>query len=580
MPNWRRVKAFPKAALHGIVSPRRGTFSAVPGLDYPNTLSAMREMLGYIGLDGYNSCVTGEMRSRPGPQMVKTPSTADEIKAVYRQVMPEIYRRTGLNLPIQTFNNVSRMGHPYFARSDTKKEYSVHEFERALDSDGASLQGAFTTSNIRLQPEPASKERDFQFMTSTGDYQDVKIGEKQRLISVKWARQKFLSMRTRLVFNLPCVNLILQILDTMFNNAIGSQPVCAQNMYSTGNVSRIRRYYVAFDVKHMERNTAIIIPERNKLIGGRYGQFHDIMAEQGYIVPQDDWRQYWLVQGCPAGWLVQFGSGHSAVAPSQKELVLALLVLGHIQLWGYTMEQAVIEVLSGESKYLSMMNYGDDNFLSSHEPRYLDQMLEFLAKYIPVEVDPEHTFLGFSFNGAERRFMLRPSSYVLKTYMNERPPSGNFRKAPNLGWVLKRQAYLEYGDRRFFERLFDHENDVLAKNGLSWQTVLDAAEEERKGIFPEKKSVAQMLVFGKEYLLTQEERLESGGYDGIGPVETGKLLMKICDEHFSRTFLMSRERMSTPTRQEVSTQTQVDKVIAKAKYVKERQRSRSDQESE
>lgn len=570
MPNWKRAKAFKKSDLHGIVSPRRGTFSAIPGLDYPYTLEHMRTMLGYIGLTGYDDCVTGEMRSRPGPQMVKVPDKAEQVKEVYRKVLPAIYERTGLALPIQTFNKISRMGHPHFARSATKREYALEAYNAAVKSDGASLIGQFTTANVRLQPEPAKKERDFQFMTSSGDYVDRKIGEKERLIPVRWSKQKFLSMRTRLVFNLPTVNLILQILDTMLNNAIGSQPVCAHNMYSTNMMAKIRRYYVAFDVKHMERNTALIIPERNKVIGGRYGQFHDIISDQGYIVPQDDWKAFWLVAGVPDGFLVQFGSGHSAVAPSQKELVLALIILAHVELWGYTMAEAVTLVLSGETHHIALMNYGDDNFLSSHEPSYLDAILKFLEGYIPVEVDPENTFLGFSYNGKDRRFELRPSSYVLKTCMNERPPSGNFRKAPNLGWVLKRAAYLQYGDRRLFERLFEFENERLASYGLPWSEVLARAEEERRGIFPEKPSVAQMLVFGKDYLLTQEEKLETGDYDGMGPVECGRVLHSMfVNSDFSTRFPMSAQRMLTPTKAELELQKQVDKIKEKLAHVKD-----------
>jgi hypothetical protein len=531
-------------------------------------------MLSFIGLKGYDDCVTGEMRSRPGPQMVKTPETAGKIIDAYKRVMPAIYARTGLSLPIQTFNKISRMGHPYFARSLTKKEYALDAYNKACDTDGSSLNGQFTTANVRLQPEPDTKSREFQFMTKSGDYVDRTIGKKERLVPVKWSGQKFVAMRTRLVFNLPTVNLVLQIVDTMLNNAIGSQPVCAHNMYSTNLMSKIRRYHVAFDVKHMERNTALIIPERNNLIGGRYGQFHNVIADQGYIVPQDDWAQFWLVAGVPAGYLVQFGSGHSAVAPSQKELVLTLIVLAHVELWGYTLDDAITSVLSGETRHVAIMNYGDDNFISSHEPTYLTQLMEYLHTYIPVEEDPEGTFLGFAYNGKERRFELRPSSYVLKTCMNERPPSGNFRKAPNLGWVLKRAAYLQYGDRRLFERLFEYENQSLAAKGLSWASVLEAAEEERKGVFPEKPSVAQMLVFGKEYLLTQEEKLETGDYDGIGPVECGRVLHSMFEgSDFASRFPLDTERMLNPSAAELALQRQVDKIKEKLAHVERQHRT-------
>lgn len=560
MKQWKVRKRFPRGSMSGIVPPRRPVVAPLPRLSLAAARRVMRELLAHLGVQGYDDVVPGEMKSRPAPHLVDVPPTASALREAYKEVLPIMYSQLDLSYPLQTYNKVSRMGWPFFYRSPEKARFVESAFADFKRQGVATLRGCYTVMNVRLQPEPADKTRSFQFISEGGESYESQVGPSERTLSLSDGT-KGLSQRTRLVFVYPVFNLVAQIADTMFNNALTATPVCKHNMFALGNASDVLPYYVAFDVKHMERNTAIIASVRTQMIGGAYQVLHEAMEEGGYLQPQDDWQACYGLKGPPNGMLVQYGSGHSAVSVSQKEMVLTIVVRWHVEVHNMTLAEAVRVVLSNTSPYIRLKNYGDDNFVSSHEAKHLDSLLAFLSTYLPIEVDPTHTFLGQSYDG--KRFTLRPLSYVLRTYLSERAPGGAFRKLPWLGWKLRREAYLFYGDARKMTTLFDLEDRLLEEEGYAYDEIERRAAEESEGAPVDAVSnVGYTLLFGKDYLLTSEEKLATDTYDGIGPVESKQFLDDLCVSGPLMRFWSESKGPLELRREDIALQEYVDKLRA------------------
>jgi hypothetical protein len=268
----------------------------------------------------------------------------------------------------------------------------------------------------------------------------------------------------------------------------------------------------------MERNTAAIIAARNKLIGGLYGDWHTMITEKGFLGPSTDRNVCFFFSQVLDGYLVQFGSGHSAVAPSQKEAILCILIAMHVELWGMSVSEAITNVISGSTPYLHIMNFGDDNFWSSDSQEHLEQAFQFISDILPTETEVPPKFLGFVWDEERRKFMLPASSYLLRTYLHERPPFGYFRKFAFFGWVEKRKVYLQYGDTRLMEEIFDYENTVLKRAGLDWLDIEEEARKEAQQL--EDVDLNPDAILGRDYRLTPEEKIASGLFDGMMPDET------------------------------------------------------------
>lgn len=528
---WQRKKFVTKKEAAGIVPTRRGTFIAAPylrtekrlnrGLNQDLVMSVAKEMYAAVGLKGYDRCVSGEMMTRPIPHVSDKPPAADEIQRIYQLYVPDIYDAPTLRPPVQTYQLLSRLGYPYFSRSLMKKQLSDEASIHALTEPGWLAKG-FTTANVRLQPEPEDKVRKFQFLSADGDVFEKEVTAEDRMVRVQWNPDEYVAQRTRLVFSYSAPNLTCQVVDSCMNSFILSHPICHHNLYADVPRYRFRRLVVAFDVKHMERTTGLITPLRTKMIGGRYQQLHEEMAASGFCVPSADWTCAYLIADPDPTKVLQLASGHSSVSVSQKEMVLAMYIHWHVTERGASVAEARAWVLAGESPYLHMMNYGDDNMMSSDSKEHLDSVLEFFARYMPIEVDPKLTFLGMTYE--DGRMMLRPESYVLKTYLHERAAGGPFRSKPYLGQVLKRQIYEKLGPRSIKD-LFRLEEDLLARHGLPWADVLSEAAADAAGVNTKMPvDLRNTLVLGKDYLLPEGTKLELDHYDGRGPEETCRML--------------------------------------------------------
>jgi len=508
MKLWQNVAAADTKRARRIVNPRRGVIFPVPGLVPQAYFRAKGKMFERYGLGEYSSVMSAEPLWRQCPQVTPLTDKLFKLKQAVEEWGPRLYSMMVAELEpsVQAFAKDSRLGWPHFDRPAFKNEV-VDEEWRKFVADRASYENCFTIMNVRLQPEPPGKVRSYQVPDDSGNILEREMTEAERLLP-----SGALAGRARLVFNKPCLNLALQAVDTVINRWLGKQALCHHDMYGRSWKGRIRPYVLAFDIKHMERFTAAATQMRYSLIRGLYAEGHSFMEDRPYLSPSETWRTFWLLRRPAPGHIVQFGSGHSAVANSQKEVLICLFCKAHVELWGYSPSDVLKHVLSGDTGHLSMLNFGDDNFVSAYRKETLDQLFDWLGTYMDVQKEDPPKFLGFEWNGSS--FMLPKESYLLKTWLHERAPFGRFRHYPFMGWVLKRKIFLEYGDASTMAALFEFENRVLAEEGLLWRDIEAAARNEEKEAGDLVSLSNPLLVFGKDYLLTPEEKLATGEFTG------------------------------------------------------------------
>lgn len=523
-----RVREFPDQAFaRKIVNPRRGPVLGVPGLGWRDAEHIKGALFNRFGLEEYNKSVTGEMYSRPIPHAFET-SKLSGIRELYARHAPKLFDRIlrTLKPPIQPLNKVSRLGWPNFNVPESKKDTIQPVFDHLLhDGLGTSLDRAWVIMNVRLQEESEHKEREFLFVSKDGQVYPRKIGAKERVIRTPLGAR--LASRTRLVFNEPVHNLIKQILDTAVHNALLSFPLWHHNMYGDPAAAfRGAPFVLALDVKHMERFTAAAVAERARIIGGLYEELQLKFLSLPYLCPSDDWKRFFLLYpDLLAGWMVQFASGDSAVAPSQKELFFCLFLEFALTYLKMDEESAVTWVLQGGDARVRILNYGDDNFFAGEETT-VRALYKFLASWLEVQEEQPPAFLGFNY--VDGRFQLRLRSYLLKTYMNERRPGSAFRPYPFFGWREKRRTYGEFGDPALQGSVFPNEDRLLEEAGLPWSKILHLAQAEERIIYAQAKGMALPdWVLGKDYLLTAEQKLATGLYEGWSSDETQPMLKRL-----------------------------------------------------
>lgn len=512
-----------------VVNPRRGARIVVPGLNWKDYIAAKDFLLERFGLEGYVGCLTGEMLARPVPHVFKT----EEVRPVtelFARRAPEIYARLIplIKAPTQPLNKDSRLGWPWFDHPLSKKERLSHFWAR-LDRAPIRelLDGAFIIMNVRLQPEPRAKKRDMLFVDDEGAVYGATVDEKRRTREVGSDLGHHCMARTRLVFNLPVLNLYKQVLDTAIHNVLLSYPVFHHDMFTPGGVLPVRGSTFALDVKHFERHTAEIVRLRARILGGMYGEIVAAFTDLPFLCPSDTGKTKWMLWPDRAnGWSDQFASGDSAVAPVQKELFLALYMEFAERELGVSKSFSMDWVLQGGDARLTIRNYGDDNFWSG-DPAVMKSCFQFLAQYLHVEEEEPQKFLGLLWT--PDGFRLGESSYLLKTWLNEREPGPPFRPYPYFGWVEKRQVYAKLGVRRIAEEIFPLEEKVLAQCGMPWVNVMAAAQRERIMLAQRAAAFAhpQMLRDESDYFLSAEEKMATGLYEGYTPEETAPMLRRL-----------------------------------------------------
>jgi hypothetical protein len=294
----------------------------------------------------------------------------------------------------------------------------------------------------------------------------------------------------------------------------------------------VKGEHLCLDVKHFERFTADAVRHRGMaVIGGVYGAITKLFAEIPFLVPTADWQDFFFIRpNRKEGWSDQFASGDSAVAPVQKEIFTALYAEYFTQTRSLSTDAAITLVLNGGDESLTIRNYGDDNSLSG-DPGELSDVFSFLKQYLHVEVEDPPKFLGFEWRGDDG-WQLPPSSYLLKTYLNERRPFSNFRRYPWLGWVLKRETYELLGDPVIAENIYPTENKLLEANGIPWSDIAEYAERERRASLMTPGQLTPEWVLGKDYLMTAAQKLQTGQFIGFKPDRTAPIIKSLLSDEW------------------------------------------------
>lgn len=527
------VAPFPDQKLaREIVNKRRGASLSVPGLSWRGqdyAQEALFKKFSSHGLEHYLGCITAEMYSRPVPHVFPEKET-EAITALFSKWAPLIYDRilSEIKPPVATLNKTSRLGWPVFKSPLSKRAAVTPHFDRLMHDDLGYYKDSFIIQNVRLQPEPVEKKREFLFVKAAGEVYSRTVDRAARTIKRPGGERT--CSRTRLVFNLPIPNLFTQVLDSAIHNALLKYPVFHHDMYSR-TMTRFTGHTLFFDVKHMERATARCVRVRSQIIGGMYGQIGELFADIPFLCPSDDWKSFQLLWvDRDRGWSDQFASGYSPVAPAQKEIFWALYAEFASHRFGMDSQTALNWVLAGGDDKLRILNYGDDNALGG-DPEVMNALFEFMKQYLHVEIEEPPKFLGFlhTLNG----WKLGVQSYLLKTYLNERMPGSNFRKFPFWGWVLKRKTYREYGVDELFKEVFPEEDAILARIGLPWTTIQEEAVIEAARAQEYSGMANSAFVHEKDYLLTPEEKIATGLFEGFEPVETAPMIKKLLDKKWT-----------------------------------------------
>jgi len=519
----------PSDSYHKVINPRRGPTASVPGLTLAAGLSMGDKILGHFGLDQYVGCVTAEPERRAIPFVFNSLETA-ALTALYKEWAPYIWARlvSELHAPVQTYNKVSRLGWPIFANPENKDVFLHKWFAPLRRGDLTPFERAFIIINVRLQAEARDKARANKFIRNVGTTYEADIGRTERTIEVKGVGQRVCS-RVRAIFNMPMPNLYKQVLDTAVHNVFLKYPAFHHDMFN-GRLLPVEGSHLCFDVKHFERFTADAVRHRaTGVIGGFYGEIGRLFEEIPFLVPSDDWsNEYFVRINRQGGWSDQFASGDSAVAPVQKEIFTALYGEYFKRTRGVSYEEAINLVFQGGDGRLTIRNYGDDNSISGDKDE-MDSVLSHLQGYLKAEEEVPPKFLGFVwYEGLG--WKLPPSSYLLKTYLNERAPGRSIRKYPNLGWVQKREVFTKLGHPDIATNIFPYEDKLLRDYGLTWSMVVRRAEEERLLTLGYTGLNNMNYILEKDWAMTAEEKLATGEFFGIMPEETAPIIKQLLDK--------------------------------------------------
>lgn len=502
------------------------------------------ELLTKFGLSEYVGGSNAESPSRPIPSVFRASET-DAVTNVVVPRLPDLFRWLApqVRAPWQSFTEQSRLGPPYYKPYDDKRWVLSADATGLLTSylgqDYSILNNFATGIGQRIQAEDISKERSFAFMNSAGVPYQATVNRKDMKVNV-WNHPRHPG-RQRNVFNQGCFNLLNQVVDSAFNDVYGKHPAFHHDVARAG--SMVKGPVLAFDVSHMERLTARIVFERAAVIGGTYNGFQQYMKLMPYLVPADDWsRAFFIWVNYQDGWMAQFGSGNSAVSPSQKDIFMVLYSIFAEEQLGISRAVSFDWVAAGGDERLRIFNFGDDNFLfaPNGDKKVLEDVYSFMEQYLTIKVEDPPKFLGLEYDGKE--FRLTVASYLLKTYQNERGPVPPFRRFPNMGWIEKRKLYSVIGYPVIAGSVIPEEDRLLKANGAPWVHVLSKAIEERDALNREnalKQSYftsAAYLLGKADYLIDHETKVKVGsigGYTGFTPRETAPIVKHAISKELS-----------------------------------------------
>jgi hypothetical protein len=497
-------------------------------------------LLSEFGLEDFVGGSNAEHASRPVPQVFRASDT-DALTNLVAPALPELFEwiLPQVHPPWQSYNEVSRMGAPFYTPYDDKKFILNQLLSSYLASDFSILEGHVIQIGVRIQSEPLGKKREFTFIDANGQLRVEALDRSKEKVKV-WGFPRYVG-RTRLVFNQGIFNLLNQVVDTALNDVYGKHPAFHHDVSRAGPM--VTGPVLAFDVSHMERLTARIVHERAKIIGGPYGAFQEYLRHMPFLVPADDWsRAFKLTCNYDKGYMVQFGSGNSAVSPSQKDIFMCLYRQAANELLNVPLEQGFDWVAQSGDERLRVFNFGDDNFVfsPSGDETLINELYSFMGQYLTVSIEDPPKFLGYEY--VDSNFRLPISSYILKTYQNERGPVPPFRRFPYWGIVQKRAHYEEFGDPRIAQEVIPRENELFKKFGTSYSAILEGAADDKLALH--RLTAAQIDYFSnpdyllgkQDYLIGHREKVKVGGlagYTGLTPKETAFILKNAVSKPFS-----------------------------------------------
>jgi hypothetical protein len=490
----------------------------------------------HAGNTQYNQCWTGEMASRPIP-FVSTdskPKYAQELMekhldAVFDFLLPTI------TPGVQPINKISSLGYPINANPGTgldergvqifqsKFDVVLDEFRIMQGGDFSKYDSGYHTIGVRLQNEPPSKERQMQFITSSGVIIERTITATDREIIVP-ELGTMIGSRTRTIVRPPVLNLYLQCWDSLIHSAIMKHPLCDADVYNAQEFPRDSKF-ITFDCKHYERYLGMAALTYASKVGGIYGEKLTMMIKYPFIVPSDDFRAFYEVTPqFKEGVYPQFSSGLSPVAPLGKLTNICGQVEYFVTQKGMSQRDAVQTVFSGVSQGLRRWMYGDDN-RALGDPAEMRRYVNFMATIFDIEEDDRWKYLGMVWVPETGRFMLPAETYNTKLYQPERDFS--FKDYPFLGMVERRQVFSVYGEPIISGNIIPYENSLWDAIEIPWHTIVADAAKERMRANASGQKLDSYLLTDKEYLATDAERIASGRYWHLTPDEVASVVVNI-----------------------------------------------------
>jgi len=490
---------------------------AVAHVDVAQSAHIADSLMDVARISEYKGCSTFE-RAHPSRRGWAHRPITHAARQSEQQALTDLYEEFGARMyavilagiepPTQAYDKNSRIGAPVYEIAEHKLQILMPYFMALLAGDLSLFERSdvHIINNVRLQAEKLTKDREYVYVSEQGRAYSRIITAKDRFDSFykRWCS------RVRLVFNYPVANLLLQIVDTAIHNWFLKFIACHHNM--TARIGKPLPGVAKFlDVKHFERAIGSVIQRRHAFIGGLYSRIMERMLEVPYLVPGDDGNVFTARVRHEAGFVEQLGSGISAVAPIAKEVLMLVYAKYFMDRRSMTFEKAFETALNGGTSGLYIMNYGDDNVIYGDAVE-VEACFSHMQKYLTVEEEVPAKFLGHHYT-PEFGFYMSVNSYVLNLHLAERAPGTRFRPYPFLGYQLRRELFQTMGEPRIRNDVYPAEDRLLSEHGYTIKRLAEAAEKEQEQLSAVELAMHPLTLLGKEYLLTEEQKLADPNYD-------------------------------------------------------------------
>jgi hypothetical protein len=494
---------------------RRKRFSIWPTLQSPDGMraveGAMDDLFAEVGLDEYVGCSTYEFDRRP-LLAIKAPESSKELISVCAKWFPLLMDRVrrDAKIPVVTLDKRSKIGSPIRKRVDNKYDTVEPFFQAFIRGDYSSVErDGFALQGIRLQWERRSKVRHYVCARKNLSLDDVAVDAAARALD-----EGRLCSRTRMIVNPAVLNLAKLPCDNSIHHVLLSWRCCKPDLSFMRTKGFHAEALLAPDWTHFDHQAGYMARMYAATIGGEYERACLLLWGKPVLCRTDGWRDV-LYMSAAEGYLQQFWSGDSSVAPFGKFVCLAVTA-EFIQRHYRLDDQSTLEALIyGEHRDFGFRNYGDDNvvFGSSHA---VEAYRDFATSFIVMDFEDPPRFLGDVFTkhaDGYWRSTLDWRSYFLNWYLPERPPGTLFRPYPCYGYVARKQDYAMFGPPQM-QSLFEVEQRVLAAHRIDVSELLARAAQEAAKI-KQLAAVNYRMRYDKAYMLDEETKSQLPEYNVV-----------------------------------------------------------------